>query len=136
MGVLHSSGYVYWVERGKLAVGVTSNNGVTVTPPSTASHSIRLYVKEVAPVDNGSGTEISEFSTGTSINLAEFSKLPAQFHEGLIAKVLEKLYQGTAEGLQAAQYWRTIYEDHRRKAMRYANSRRNDSGVSILQHDM
>ena len=136
MAVLHSSGYIYWIERGKIAIGTTGNGGETVTPPSTAGHSIRLYVKEVAPVDNGSGTDISEFSTGSSINLAEFSKLPAQFHEALIARVFEKLYQGTSDGLQAAQYWRTIYEDHRVKAMKYANSRRNDSGISILQHDM
>ena len=136
MGVLHSSGYVYWIERGKLAIGTTSNNGITVTPPGTAGHSIRLYVKEIAPVDNGDGADISEFSTGSSINLAELSKLPAQFHEALVAKVVEKLYQGTSDGLQAAQYWRTIYEDYRVKAMKYANSRRNDSGVSIMQHDM
>ena len=125
MAVYHSSGYIYWIERGKIAIGTTSNGGETVTPPSTTGDSIRLYVKEVAPVDNGSGADISEFS-----------KLPAQFHEALIARVLEKLYQGTSDGLQAAQYWRTIYEDHRVKAMKYANSRRNDSGVSILQHDM
>ena len=53
MGVLHSSGYVYWIERGKLAIGTTSNNGITVTPPGTAGQSIRVYVKEKAPVDNG-----------------------------------------------------------------------------------
>ena len=136
MGVLHPSGYVWWIERGKLTIGTTSDYGSPVSAPSTASHVIRVYGKEIATIDNGSGAEISEFSTGTSINLAEFSKLPAQFHEALIARVLEKLYQGTSDGLQAAQYWRTIYEDHRVKAMKYANSRRNDSGVSILQHDM
>ena len=50
MGVLHSSGYVWWIERGKLAIGTTSDNGNTVSPPSTASHSIRVYGKEVGQV--------------------------------------------------------------------------------------
>ena len=40
MGVLHGSGYVWWIERGKLAIGTTSDNGATVKPPTTAGHVI------------------------------------------------------------------------------------------------
>ena len=136
MAELHSSGYVWWVERGKLAVGTSSDNGNTVKPPSTASDTIRIYGKEVAPVDNGSGTDIAEYTTGSSINLAQFSKLPVQFHEAIIAKVMEKLYRKDVEGLQVSQYWTAVYDKYVREAKKYANSRRQDSGFSVAQHDM
>ena len=84
MGVLHSSGYVWWIERGKLAIGTTSDNGNTVSPPSTASHSIRVYGKEVGQVQRD-GSISTSFSTGTSIDKTEYSLLPSQFHEALIA---------------------------------------------------
>ena len=92
MGVLHPSGYVWWIERGKLAIGTTSDYGNTVSAPSTADHVIRVYGKEIATIDNGSGVELTKFTTGASINLDEYSKLPEQFHDALIAKVMEKLY--------------------------------------------
>ena len=138
MAILHSSGYVWWIERGKLAIGTTSNGGVTVTPPSTASHIIRVYAKEMAPIDNGDGDggELSDFSTGTDINLAEYSKLPEQYHEALIAKAMEKLYRKDVEGLSLSDYWSKVYRSIVVSAKQYANSRRQDSGFNISQHDM
>ena len=138
MAILNSSGWVWWVERGKLAIGTSSNNGATVTPPSTASITIRIYGKEVAPVDNGDGDdgELAAFSTGTDINLAEYSKLPEQYHEALVAKVMEKLYRINPEGIQASEYWRKVYQDALISAKKYANSRRLDGGFTVAQHDM
>ena len=136
MATLHTSGYVWWVERGKLAVGISSNNGETVSGPSDAGDTIRIYGKEVVPVDNGSGTDLAEFSSGTSLNLAEFSKLPEQFHEALIARVNEKLYRKDVEGLQISQYWGAVYKDYVLRGKKYANMRRQDSGFTVAQHDM
>jgi len=135
MGVLHSSGYVWWIERGKLAIG-TSSGGDTVSAPSTAGHVIRVYGKEIATVNNESGTELTKFSTGTSINLAEYSNLPEQFHDALIAKVMEYLYRKDLEGLPIADYWSKVYMTHLIEAKKYANSRRLDSGFNIAQNDM
>ena len=59
MAILNSKGWVWWIERGKIAIGTSSDTGNTVTPPSVASKIIRIYGKEVAPVDNGSGTDIA-----------------------------------------------------------------------------
>ena len=136
MGVLHSSGYIWWIERGKLAIGLTSDNGVTVNPPSDAGKTIRMYCKEVAQVDNGSGTALSEFSTGSSINLNEFSLLPSQFHEALIAKVMEKLYRRQPEGVQMAEYWRSVYDKFVLEGKKYANQNKNDSGFTVAQYYM
>lgn len=136
MGVLHSSGYVWWIERGKLAIGTTSDYGNTVSAPSTAGHVIRVYGKEIATVDNGSGTELTEFSTGASIDLDQFSNLPEQFHDALIAKVMEYLYRKDLEGLPIADYWSKVYMTHLIEAKKYANSRRLDSGFNIAQNDM
>ena len=136
MAVLNSSGYVWWIERGKLAIGTTSTYGSEVSPPSTAGDTIRVYGKEIATVDNGGGTELSKFSTGNSINLAEYSKLPEQFHDALVAKVMEYLYRKNVEGVPLADYWSKVYMSHLIEAKKYANSRRLDTGFNIKQHDM
>lgn len=136
MAILNSKGWVWWVERGKLAIGTSSDHGSTVSPPSEASKVVRIYGKEVAPVDNGSGTDIAEFTTGASIDTAQFSKLPEQYHEALIAKVMEKLYRKNVEGIQISQYWRSVYQDLLISAKKYSNSRRLDTGFNVIQHDM
>lgn len=136
MANLHSSGYVWWIERGKLAIGISSNYGSEVSPPSIAGHTIRVYGKEIATVDNGSGTELTKFSTGSSINLAEFSNLPEQFHDALVAKVIEYLYRKNVEGLPLADYWSKVYMTHLMEAKKYANSRMLDAGFNVMQHDM
>ena len=136
MAVLNTEGWIWWVERGKLAIGTTSDNGNTVQPPKTASKIIRIYCKEVATVDNGSGTAIAEFSTGSSINTAQSSNLPEEYHEALVAKVMEKLYRTNPEGIQLSEYWRKVYKDYVISAKKYANSRRLDTGFTIQQHDM
>ena len=45
MAVLNSKGWIWWIERGKLAVSTTSNGGATVSPPSSsnAGKTIRVY---------------------------------------------------------------------------------------------
>ena len=136
MAILNSKGWVWWVERGKLAIGTSSDYGTTVSAPSEASKVIRIYGKEVAPVDNGSGTDIAEFTTGSSINTDQFSTLPEQYHEALIAKVMEKLYRKNVEGIQVSQYWKTVYQDLLISAKKSANSRRVDTGFNVIQHDM
>ena len=139
MSVLNSKGWIWWIERGKLALGTTSNGGETVTPPtsSTAGKTIRVYCKEFAKIYRpGSGTDAAEFSMGTSIDLTEYSKLPAQFHEALIAKVMEKLYRKDVEGIQVAEYWRKVYKDFVIDAKKYANTNRLDTGFTVQQHDM
>ena len=136
MAILNSKGWVWWIERGKIAIGTSSDTGNTVTPPSVASKIIRIYGKEVAPVDNGSGTDIAEFTSGASIDTAQFSKLPEQYHEALVAKVMEKLYRINPEGIQVAEYWRNVYQESVISAKKYANSRRLDTGFTVAQHDM
>ena len=114
MAVLNSKGWIWWIERGKLAVSTTSNGGATVSPPSSsnAGKTIRVYCKEFAQVYRpASADEAAEFSTGTSINLTEYSQLPVQFHEALIAKTMEKLYRKDVEGIQVSEYWRKVYKE-------------------------
>ena len=82
MAVLNSKGWIWWIERGKLAVSTTSNGGATVSPPSSsnAGKTIRVYCKEFAQVYRPATTdEAAEFSTGASINyLFNFMKLSLQ----------------------------------------------------------
>ena len=137
MSVLHSKGWTWWIERGKLALGITSGN--TVNPPSssTSGKVIRVYCKEFAKIYRpGSDTDAAEFSTGASIDLAEYSKLPSQFHEALIAKVMEKLYRKDVEGIQVAEYYRKVYKDFVIEAKKYANTGRLDTGFNVQQHEM
>ena len=139
MAVLNSKGWIWWIERGKLAVSTTSNGGATVSPPSSsnAGKTIRVYCKEFAQVYRpASADEAAEFSTGTSINLTEYSQLPVQFHEALIAKTMEKLYRKDVEGIQVSEYWRKVYKEFAMEAKKYANTNRVDSGFTINQYDM
>ena len=139
MAVLHSKGWIWWIERGKLAVGTTSNGGETVSPPSSSNNgkTIRVYCKEFAKIYRpGAGVDANEFSTGTNIDLTEYSKLPEQFHEALIAKAMEKLYRKDVEGLQVAEYWRKVYKDFVVEAKKFANSNRLDSGFTVQQYEM
>ena len=126
MAVLHSKGYVWWIERGKLALGTTSDYGVTVQSPTTASEEIRVYGKLKA----------TAFGTGSSIDLTEESSIPPQFHEALVAKVMIKLYQNNPNSIQLAEYWRKVYQSHYIAGKKYANSNRLDTGFTIKQHDM
>ena len=135
MGVLHSSGYVWWIERGKLAIGTTYDNGNTVSPPSTASHSIRVYGKEVGQIQRD-GSVSTSFSTGTSIDKTEYSLLPSQFHEALIAKVMVKLYRKDPEGIAVSNFWDQVYKQHVIEAKKYANQGRLDTGFTVAQYDM
>ena len=133
---MNSSGWTWWIERGKLSVGTTSDNGTTVTPPSSAGKTIRIYAKEVGQVATTGGPDQPNFSTGTDIDLDEYSRLPEEFHEALIAKVMEKLYRKDVEGIKIAEYWRTIYSKYMAEGKKYANKGRLDSGFSVMQHDM
>ena len=139
MAVLNSKGWIWWIERGKLALGTTSNNGETVSPPSSSNNgkTIRVYCKEFAKIYRpGTDTDAAEFSLGASIDLTEYSKLPTQFHEALIAKVMEKLYRKDVEGIQVAEYWKKVYKDFVVEAKKYANTGRLDTGFNVQQHDM
>jgi len=135
MGVLHGSGYVWWIERGKLSIGTTSDNGATVQPPSTAGYIIRVYGREVAQVQKD-GSVATSFSTGTSIDKDEYSLLPSQFHEALIAKVMVKLFRKDPEGVAFSQYWDEIYKKYMIEAKKYANQGRLDTGFNVAQYDM
>ena len=126
MAVLHSKGYVWWVERGKLALGTTSNYGSTVQSPTTASEEVRVYGKLKA----------TAFATGTSMDLTEESTLPSQFHEALVAKAMVRLYQLNPNTVHLAQYWQQVYNSHLIAAKKYANTNRFDSGFTIKQHEM
>jgi hypothetical protein len=108
----HSLGYVWWVERNKLGVA-TTDNGSNFTSPTTNDHEMRIWASKLG----------DHFTIGAGINTAEESELPAMFHEGLIAKVNESVYEKNPETLGLAQYWRNKYDDFIIEAKRYANTR-------------
>ena len=66
----------------------------------------------------------------------EYSLLPEQFHEALIAKVMIKLYRKDPEGVALSQYWDQVYLQHKIEGIKYSNQGRLDSGFNVAQYDM
>ena len=101
----------------------------TRLPTANTELSVELYNRLVRILE----LNLGEFDP---TNTDQFSTLPEQYHEALIAKVMEKLYRKNVEGIQVSQYWKTVYQDLLISAKKYANSRRVDTGFNVIQHDM
>ena len=89
MAANNSKGWCWWVDRGSLGIAKTSDYGKSFTSPEVGdagTNNVRIFCSALA----------DPFPTGSSMNLdSETSDIPEVFHEALIAKVHEKIYQHT-----------------------------------------
>jgi hypothetical protein len=92
--------YFWWVEQGDIGIAYVSNKDNKVYSPETAATVKIQYVKKATPVDVES----------TDLDLVN-GDIPSQFHEGIVAYVLQKSYERTPEGVQLAQYFKRSYDD-------------------------
>ena len=112
---------VYWLERGKIAIATKS--GDTFTSPSS------VLTFRVTAITHD--YEFSASSGATLIDPSESPAMPVQFHEALVAGVLEKMYAKTPDGVQLSQFWEQKYRQHVIEAKKYAN---NNPGNINLDH--
>ena len=117
----HSKNYVWWIERDKIGIAITSDYGNTFTTP-TVSEEVRLFGCKLA-------TAISESSPyDTEL------EIPAQFREALLYKVNELIYEKNQDTLPLAQYNNAKYMDMVMEAKKYGNTERTE-GYSIKGYD-
>ena len=121
----HPSNYVWWVERNKLGVA-QSTDGETFSGPASVL-GMRIYAYKIG----------DQFATGSSLstNMTETTDIPLEFHEALLAKANELLFERSAEQLATAQYWRDKYEGYVREGKRYSNRGRDGRDIYGVRGD-
>ena len=116
----HPSGYVWWVERDKIGLATTSDNGATFTSPAKdGTSNIRIF-----------GSKLATTFTLPTIDLTDESEIPEQFREALIYKVNEMIYEKNPDTIPLAQYNNAKYMDMVMEAKKYGNTERTE-GYSI-----
>ena len=116
---------VYWLERGKIAIATKSGDTFT-SPSSVLAYRITAITHDY---------EFDASDTGTLIGPTESPAIPVQFHEALVAGVLEKMYAKTPEGVQLSQFWDQKYRQHVIEAKKYANTRNDGKAPSIKGYE-
>ena len=116
----HPSNYVWWVERNKLGMA-QSTDGVTFSGPSTNGLAMRILCYKVADT----------FTTGTEMvtDLTEETDIPIEFHEAILAKANELLFERSPEQYGTAQYWRDKYEGYVIQGKRQAHRERDGRDI-------
>jgi hypothetical protein len=118
--------YVWWTERGQVAVGYIDRSITPVSDDGVVDESVkvlsphevttvRLYVTKRAETAPGSG----QFeSTGPS----ETPEFPVQFHEALVFFTIMRGYERDARTIPLAEYWMRRYIDVCKDGKRWADS--------------
>ena len=116
----NSKGWCWWIERGKLGLAKTENYGKSFTSPEpsdSAFNNVRIFCSALA----------DHFPTGSSMNLdSATSDIPDIFHEALISKVHQMIYEMNPQTINLAQYWGDKYRLSVMEAKRYVNTNRTE----------
>ncbi len=125
----------YWIKEGTIGIGYIDEDSEGDTNLNA--------VDEVKEITVHYGRKTSVFGTDLSV----FSEIPPQFHEALVARVLDKLYarragilaeQGQVEVAQAmlalVRYWRGEWKNYLRRGSAFANKRKDGTAYAIKPH--
>mgnify|MGYP003141398899 FL=1 len=114
---------LWWIKDGKLAI-------------SSYDYSEDKYT-DVSSSDISAGDKIQIHYTRKAKKLdTDLSKrpdIPAQFHDGLVSRVLEKLYARKGM-MNEASYWKNEWMMMMKSAKQYENKHRDGSNYAIQQH--
>lgn len=116
---------VYWLERGKIAIATKSGDSFT-SPTTTLNFRVTAITHDF---------DFGATDAGTLLGPSDPPNMPVQFHEALVAGVLEKMYAKTPEGVQLSQFWDQKYRQHVIEAKKYANTRNDGKAPSIKGYE-
>ena len=119
----HPSNYVWWVERNKIAIS-QSTDGETFSGPSSALQ-VRILCYKVGNTFNTGATMSDDYTVSTDI--------PIEFHEAIICKANELLFERSVEQFGTAQYWRDKYLSIVLEAKRAANRDKDARDIYIIK---
>lgn len=130
--------YVWWTERGQVALGYIDKSVDTVTTDGVADNSvkvlsphevtkIRLYVTKRAETAPGDG----QFVASSQTDSPEF---PVQFHEAIVLYAVMRAYEVDPETIKVADYWMQRYQDGIRDGKRWADENNVYGFKKVTQH--
>ena len=122
----HPSNYVWWVERNKLGLS-QSTDGETFSGPDTVGLVVRIFCFKKGDTFSVDGSLTS--------SMTETTDIPPEFHEAIIAKTNELLFERSPEQLNTAQYWRDKYEKFIIEGKRYSNRSRLGKDIYGVKGD-
>ena len=119
---------VYWVERDKLAIATLDRTATSIDNEFTGPVAGKTVTVFAVKLDSNFGPTDS---TSNKIGPTESPSIPAEFHEVLTYKVLEKLYSRAPSTIQMAVYWNSRFQAAIIEGKRYANTGRDGAAPKI-----
>ncbi len=122
--------HAYFIERDKIGivkVSDTDNSTAYVSPSE---------IKEVRVHFSKLDEEFISASSGsTGIGVDEHPNIPEEFHLALAYYAIYKGYELNPKTLQAALYWKNLWQEQVSEGKRFANKAKDGSGYHIRQYD-
>lgn len=122
---------VYWIERDGIAIAKLDRTATSIANEFTGPDGSKTVTIFATSLDSNFDT-----TSGTGkISPTESPSIPAEFHEALTYKVLEKLYSVNMETLKASEYWASKFDRAIIEGKRYANINRDGAAPKIKPMD-
>ena len=125
MSTTHTRNEVYWLERGKIAIGTGSETTDTVTGP-TGDLTVTLYVTK-------NGDKFVSEDTGDSGNIGylEEPNIAEEWHEALVNYAIAKGFETNQATLKPAGYFMTRYNEQIVECKKDKQKLNDDSSYGI-----
>ena len=105
MSSTHTRNEVWWIERGGIAIGTSSELTDAITGP-VADLTVTLYV-----VKNGDTFIESDSGLTGQIGYLEEPDIPEEWHDAILNYAVAKGYELNPEGMSQAGYFMTRYNE-------------------------
>lgn len=110
---------VWWLKDGKLGIATYNYSTGKMTTLSDTGDTIRIHFVKKA--------------SALTVTLSGSPDIPSQFHDALIARVMEKLY--ARKGMMVeTRYWRAEWQDYLKSGIVHANKAKDGTSYSVAQH--
>ena len=125
MSTTHTRNEIYWLERGGIAIGTSSETTGTVTGP-TGDLGVTIYV-----IKNGDKFVSDDSGGEGQIGYLESPDIPEEWHEALVNFAISKGYELNPATIQNAGYFMQIYGETVMECKKDKAKLNDDSGYGI-----
>ncbi len=125
MSTTHTRNEVWWIERGGIAIGTSSETSESITGP-VGDLTVTLYV-----IKNGDTFIESDSGLAGQIGYLEEPDLPEEWHEAILNYAIGKGYELRPDSIPQAGYYMTRYNELVSEAKRSAHKGIDGSSYGI-----
>lgn len=125
MSTTHTRNETWWIERGGIAIGTSSENSDAITGPS-GGLTVTLYV-----IKNGDTFISSDSGSTGQIGYLEEPDIPEEWHEAILNYAIGKGYELEPSTIQQAGYFMTRYNEVVTEAKKTSHRGLDGSGYGI-----